>query len=506
MEKNGGRFTLGVEYPERKLGPGERLETAPAVLSATDGDWHRGLEAYRGWLRQWYRPRSPRKAWFREIFNFRQRFLWSWDPLAEVTDGSLPLGCAVEEARREFGGIDYLHLFDWGYVGGYGRIYGRTGDYSPYDEFRGGREALRKAVAEIQAQGVPVGLYIEGYLLQERGRLGQEFGKRWQLIGRGGDGLYWPNSTEMFVCPHVAQWREVQASTYAAKVEELDVDGMYIDQFGFANAGKDCWSADHGHKRPSYAVESELGCTRIIRDRIEGVKKNVAVYTEETPVDVTSQYQDGSFTYAMFSSQRTQTRVPLNVARFAIPSFKTIEILYCDKPTGSWATGVRWVFFNGEAIWLEGKADEWFEPETRREIRRCYRILRKHRDAFTSPEPVPLVPTEMGGVYANMFPAGSKTVYTMYNSRHRTVRGELLRMPQGDAATYYDEWHQRPAAVRRDGPSNLIELEIGPHGAGCLVVERLESPPTASGAHQRPAPTNRSRSRGSLTALCGRRR
>jgi hypothetical protein len=28
----------------------------------------------------------------------------------------------------------------------------------------------------------------------------------------------------------------VQASTYATKVRELDVDGMYLDQFGFAGS------------------------------------------------------------------------------------------------------------------------------------------------------------------------------------------------------------------------------------------------------------------------------
>ena len=282
--------------------------------------------------------------------------------------------------------------------------------------------------------------------------------------------MYWPQSTEMFVCPGVPAWREVQAATYAAKVRELDVDGMYIDQFGFANSGKDCYSAEHGHPVPSYAALTERDATRIIRHSIETAKKNVAVYTEETPVDVTSQYQDGSFTYAMSSARRVRTMVPLSVARFALPDFKTIEILYCDKPTGSWATGVRWVFFNGEAIWLEGKADEWFEPETRAEIRRCYAILRKHRDAFTTLHPEPLVPTEQGGVYANRFPAEGKTVYTLYNARHRTVRGPVLRVPHREGATYFDAWHARPAQIVRDGDHAIIHTEIGPHGTGCVVV------------------------------------
>lgn len=173
----------------------------------------------------------------------------------------------------------------------------------------------------------------------------------------------------------------------------------------------------------------------------------------------------------MSEAMHAQTMAPLNIYRFAIPSFKTIEILYCDKPTGSWATGVKWVFFNGEAIWLEGPAVEWFEPETRVAIRRCHQILRTHRDAFTTLQPAPLVPTEIGGVFANAFPAGNKTVYTLYNARHRTVRGEVLRVPHREGAAYYDAWHQCAAVVRRDGQDDVILLEIGPQDVGCVAVQ-----------------------------------
>jgi hypothetical protein len=470
LKKEASTFTIGVEYPEQTLKPGERFRTPPAVLAATDGDWHRGLEAYRRWLDTWYRPLSPRKPWFREVFNFRQRFLWTQDPLYNTRDGTLQLNRAIEEARQEFGGIDYLHLFDWGNCGRYGRIYGRTGDYSPYDYLLGGQESLRKAIAAVQAQGVPVGLYIEGYLLEERGKLGRTSGRQLQSIGPDGKGRYWPDSSEMFMCAGGKQWQEVQASTYAAKVRELGVDGMYLDEYGFAGENQDCWSPNHGHAVPSYAVTAERDCTRIVRRRIDAARRNLALYSEESPVDVTSQYQDGSFTYAMASAQGTPTLCPLNLTRFALPDFKTVEILYCDKPTGSWATGVKWVFFNGEAIWLEGRASEWFEPETRKAIRRCYAILRKHRDAFTTLRPIPLAPTEQGGVYSNAFPSEGKTVYTFYNARRGTVRGPVLRLPHRDGASFFDEWNQRPAHVERAGPVDLVHLELGPCDVGCLVV------------------------------------
>ena len=468
LEKKNAEFVLAVEYAEQTLHPGEHFDAPRAVLSLTDGSWQRGLAAYRDWVRSWYQPDAPRKPWFREVFNFRQRFLHGLDPLYDGRQ--LDLQRAVSEAEQEFGGIEYLHLFDWGNAGPHGRTYGRTGDPSPFDYLEGGQPALREAIRGVQARGIPVGLYIEGYLLDERGPLGRRSGKDWQMIDAAGRGARWPDSTEIYACSYVPQWRQVQTSTYAAKAQQLGPDGMYIDEFGFAGPNVDCWSKDHGHPRPGYAVVGERDCTRLIRQSIEAAKPGVAIYTEESPADMVSQFQDGSFTYAMLSARQAAARVPLNLTRFALPDFKTIEILFCDKPTGSWATGVKWVFFNGEALWLEGPASEWFEPETRAAIRQCHRILRQHRDAFTTGRPVPLVPTLRGGVYANAFPVAGKTVYTLYNSRHRTVRGDVLEVPWQKDAAWEDVWHGKPALVRRLGAKAILSTELEPNGVGCFCV------------------------------------
>ncbi|OQB82524.1 MAG: hypothetical protein BWX88_03924 [Planctomycetes bacterium ADurb.Bin126] len=471
LEKSDAGLRLAVEHAETTLAPGANRDCPEVMFELSDGHWRRGLDAYTAWRRQAL-PARPPKQWFREVFNFRQRFLHGLDPLYDPAAGKLNLQSAVDEAREEFGGIDYLHLFDWGYLPPYGRIYGRQGDLSPYDAIRGGLPALRRAIAAVRAQKVPVGLYIEGYLLEEKGQLGREHGKQWQLIGSDGKGRYWPGCSEMYVCAGVEPWRAVQAATYAAKVRELDVDGMYLDQFGFAGSYVDCWSDRHGHGVPSFAAACERDCTRRVREAIDKAKPDVALYTEETPADLASVFQDGSFTYAMNESRRTLTRVPLNLTRFALPHFKTIEILVCDKPTASWATGVKWVFFNGEAIWLEGPAREWFEPHTLEAIRRCHAILRRHRDAFTCSQPVPLVRTLAGGVFVNAFPAddGRKTVYTFYNSRRRTFRGDVLAVDWPEGATAHDAWNDRPARVRVGGRRATLSLEIGPHDVGCVVV------------------------------------
>ena len=471
LEKRADGMRLALEYPDRAVEPGGRLQAVRTILGVSDGDWHTAYDAYVKWKRTWYKPLTPRKRWFREVFNFRQRFLWSHDPLCDRATGTFRLDSAFNEMEQHFGGVEYFHLFDWGYCGKYGRIYGRTGDHSPYDYIKGGRPALKKGIEAIQARGVPVGLYIEGYLLQERGRLGQAHGKDWQLVSRGGQGVYWPDSTEMMTCPWVSAWREVQAGTYATKVEELDVDGMYLDQFGFANTGKDCWTSDHGHPVPGYAVLGERGLSTLVRRRIEGVKEGVALYSEEAPCDVSSQVQDGSFSYHMRACRASQPWAPVHLFRFAVPSFKTFEILVCDRPTGSWAEGVKWVFFNGEGIWIEGPAQEWFWPQTLAAIRKGHGILRAHRDAFASDDPVPLVATEMAGVHANLFPsaAGRKAVYTLYNARHRSVNGPVLAIPTRPDARYRDLWNGAGLTPTRRNGRDVLSVTLEPRDVGCVL-------------------------------------
>ncbi|MBT3375568.1 MAG: hypothetical protein HN742_40335 [Lentisphaerae bacterium] len=473
LSKDDNGLTFGIAYPRAAVvPPGGEFATVRTIVGFSNGDWHAAFDAYTRWLQTWYRPSSKRKQWFREVFNFRQRFLHSYDPLYDPATGTYRLERALSEADTHFGGIEYLHLFDWGNVPRIGRVYGRIGDHSPFDEYlSGGVKAFRRAIQGVQDAGVPVGLYIEGYLLQEKGRLGQAHGREWQIVTQRGDPLYWQDSTEMMVCSGIPDWQNVQAETYAARVRELGVDGMYLDQFGFANSGKDCWSQTHGHPRPSYTVESEFELSRQVRDGIDASKPDVALYSEETPCDVNSQNQDGSFTYHMRHCRGTRPWVPLHMPRFAIPSFKTFEILVCDRPMGGWTEGVKWTFFNGEGIWLEGRADEWFRPETLAAIRKCHAILRAHRDAFTSDRPRPLVPTLAPGIFANCFPIEGKVVYTLYNARHRTYRGPALSIMARKGVRCRDLWRGSETTPRA-GKEKRLELEVGlqARDVGALMV------------------------------------
>ena len=474
LGKNRDGVSFGVHYlADIPTPPGKSLRMPATCLGFSEGHWRRGMSLYRKWLASRYHLPSPRQPWFLEVFNFRQRFLHAHDPLYDQETGRYRLDEAVAEGQKQFGGIEYLHIFDWGNVPGVGRVYGRTGDHSPFDgTLKGGVPAFRKAIAGVQKQGVRAGLYIEGYLLQEKGKLGAAHGADWQIVQRNGERMYWPGSTEMMICAAVPEWRQVQASTYTTRVQELGVDGMYMDQFGFANSAKDCWSSTHGHPVPGYTVGSEYGFAQLLRQSISSVKPSVALYSEEVPCDVNSGTQDGAFSYHMKSCRQTRPLVPIHVPRFLYPGFKTFEILVCDRPTGGWAEGVKWTFFNGEGIWLEGPAATWFRPETLAAIRRCHGILREHRDAFSSPLVEPLIDTGVPGVFANAFRKGNKTVYTLYNTRHRTFRGTIKGPRRQHVLRVRDLWRDAEVTPLADGLLSRLPVDLPPRGVGCLMVVR----------------------------------
>jgi len=196
--------------------------------------------------------------------------------------------------------------------------------------------------------------------------------------------------------------------------------------------------------------------------------QEIAIYTEEPPADLVCQFQDGSLTYGMNQCLRNRTRVPLNFTRFALAGFKTFESLICDRPAGFGATGVEWVFFNGEGIWLEGEAKGWFKPWARETIRKCHRILCQYLEAFSSLNPVPLYRL-CTLVFAPTFSRRKLRLFTLHGSRPMTYRGGILRVP--------GKWQVRdfrsgkpPAVSYREG-ATIVSTEIGPLSVGCLLFE-----------------------------------
>ena len=465
-------INLSVEYMKKELKPGENLILPESVIGGHSGDWHDALEAYRDWVNSWYKPAAPRKEWFRRVFSFRQHFLHFPIPrkggMFDSETREYHFREVVKQDQKAFGGVDYLHFFDWGWS----REYGRCGDYNHWEQL-GGVEKFRRNLKLIQDMGIPVGLYLEGYLVSPKSNLGKAYGKKWQLLdGEGKPYNYF--APDYNICSAVEEWQEYLARTYARVCREIGADGFYIDQMGFADTKHFCYSSDHGHPIPYPPLRGQRDLVRRVRNALP---PEVVVYTEETPTDVNSQYQDGAFTYAISDYTRPESRrvsddlspVHLNLFRFVFPDFKTFEIIVCDQPLGSDYQSVKQIFFNGEGIWLEGTRNEWFTPDTRRIIAKTQKIMRTHADAFTSDSSTPLVPTLEDGIYANQFPAERKIIWTLYNANYSTVRGELIAVKHIKGSRYFDLWNESELDYHCKRGGAYIRLELGPRDIGCIM-------------------------------------
>lgn len=485
---------LKVSYMERDIKPGESICLPRTIVGVHTGDWHEAMYAYRKWVDTWYKPISPRKQWFREVFNFRQSDTHSrWDYVVEGTKrapyiydyhlNKYLFDETIEEASKAFGGCDYIHVFDW--AGSFTDSRYGIGDYTYYPE-RGGAVAFREAIKRCQAKRVPVGLYIEGYLVRkDTTYVGRTRAKDWNMLGPDGkeygyfsSGNHW----YYFMCPNVPEWQDYYSKMAARVVQDLDVSGVYVDEHGFGDPSKLCYNPAHDHEIPAPPVKGELEFMKKLRMEIDKVKKDVALYTEETPCDYNSQFHDGSFTYNIASVTDKWSPSHINLFRFYYPDFKTFEIICCDRPVGTNMAAVKRVFFNGEGIWLQGPAEggfvhrgykfqtlDWWCQEAKDYVFRMYKIIKEHVDAFTSLCPEPLIETEMADVYANKFPGDGKVIYTVLNGGYGTVGGVILKGDHKPGCRYVELWDNRKVEAKVEGDKATLSFEIHPGEVLCVA-------------------------------------
>jgi hypothetical protein len=347
-------------------------------------------------------------------------------------------------------------------------VYGRVGDYNHYDEL-GGLGVMRAAIKEAQDLGVPVGLYIEGYLCDDRGVWGKPNVAKAAIRLPNGEPLLWDGApNEHMMCPASPIWRDHLAETYRRVARELQPNGMYIDQYGFTNTWKTCWSREHGHPVPWAPITGERDTTRAIR---EAMPVPIANLTEETPNDVNAQEQDGGLGYSVWEADNDEMPHRVDLFRFVFPDFKVFQLTqYHNFDEGDWDK-LKFPFFNGEGYWLGGGTGAYSE-DAHQFLRKALAILNRYEDAFTSDRVLPLIETLQPTVWANCFRGPKQTVYTLYNGEYRTFRGECLKVDYAPGTRYTDAFTGQPIKPRVAGEQAYLPLVLDPQGIGCIVAER----------------------------------
>lgn len=466
LEKN-ETLSMGATYPDLVIQPGQTITLPEARLGVYTGGWHEAFDAYRRWTKQWYQPTTSRKQWFREVFNFRQVFLYpnlDTPGLFDFEQKKLAITSSIENDQKRFGSIDYVHVFDWSQTPEQGRV----GVYDPWQHLP--RKTFNEEIKQLQSDGMPVGLYLEGYLVSPKANISTRPGRACQLMNADG-GRYDPfGSGDDYMCPGVDAWREYLSQAVVRAAKQTRANGFYIDQFGFGYQYP-CHDPTHGHAVPSNQPKHEATLIRQVRSALDDQR---VLYTEQAPVDVATQYQDGSFSYSLLHARNPSSPSRTNLLRFAFPDFKTIQILKGDGPIGEDVEGIRLVFYNGDGLWLVGPSDnqKWYSKPVLSAIRKTQAIRKEHLDAFTSDDVTPLVSTLIDGVYANCFKADQKVVWTLYNATEKAKNRAVLRVPHRSGDRYTDRWNGVELnPVIKDGWATLI-VEIKAKDVGCIIQSR----------------------------------
>jgi len=241
-EAGKGKFRVR-NYPEN-MGFEGRVYCVnyPIVVTSFQGGWPKASEIYRRW--------ATRQAWCRRGKLTRrvdiskwlsETSLWVWNrgKAARVAPGPIDL-------RKRMGVNVALDWYWW--------------HHNPYDVFnpeylppREGVETFVKAVRQLQSEGVKVIVYINGRIWDMRsGSWLEQQAHRAAALDEDLKpyeeryNVFMPDHILAPMCPTTQLWRDKISFLVKSLMNDLQLDGVYIDQVAVATANL-CHSPEHGH-------------------------------------------------------------------------------------------------------------------------------------------------------------------------------------------------------------------------------------------------------------------
>ncbi|RDV45204.1 hypothetical protein DOE76_08030 [Leifsonia sp. ku-ls] len=251
--------------------PGEQRALVPLRLEFYEGDWHAGADVYARWRDGWFAP-APVPAWAREPHTWQQLQLNS--PEDELR---MPFSELVEVGREAAAaGVTAIQLVGFN-EGGQDRD---NPSHRP-DERLGGFDALKQAIADIQALGVKVVLFAK-FNWADRSR--PDFATTWlphAVKDPYGDYYLYPgykyqtatqlfdvNTRRLVTMCFLSEAYLKECLRQFDTLVALGADGILYDECLHHLPSWFCFDETHGHRygAPTYANDLEL--VRRFRERL----------------------------------------------------------------------------------------------------------------------------------------------------------------------------------------------------------------------------------------------
>ncbi|MAE66573.1 MAG: hypothetical protein CMJ18_20070 [Phycisphaeraceae bacterium] len=462
--EDGGWYRL--EYLEKRLERGATWELPECIVSISPGDWRESFRQYRQWVGTWYRPKPAAQDWYTRSFVTGAWYVYS--DLDELVAGT-------RKVRDLMGYCDIMVLVGW-----HGRMHPNDPTHHPdftgahrheysgeYDRDAlfpvGGADRFRSAIRKADEAGIAISPYTNGILINENthrfGAMREKWGIGYRPVDYGDMMGYVP-------CLAYQEWADYFVDCQRFLAADIGMKVIYLDQFG--GGSMICKRKDHPHEAPEPHFDGERRITRRIR---EAIPADVAICSEAHPEDTRLQFQNAFYQGGVLTHVTPRIRVPVNMTRFAFPDVKCFNYIYnYILRDGNWER-LKFVMFNGDAYNLPRSYDPdgWYLPQSTMILRKMFRILNEHADAFTSRDVEPLVPTEIPGTFVNRFGTNEQTVWTVFNANHRTARGRLIEIAARPGARYADLWNDTPVTTRTEGETTWLVVEVGPRDVACIT-------------------------------------
>lgn len=249
--------------------PGEHRELTPVAMTGYRGDWHAGVDLYIRRRAEWGMPTAAPPHWARQPHSWLQLQLNSPEGERRTTFAELP-EIAAECAAN---GVAAIQLVGWNEGG-----QDQNNPAHDVDEQLGGRDELRRAIAECHRRGVHVVLFTKftwadraterfrRHLIREAvkdpyGDYYMHPGYRYQTMTQ----LLDINTKRLIpMCFLSERYLEVCREEFA-KIVDLEPAGMLFDEAQHHGPALVCFDETHGHRAgaPVYANDREL--VRLLR-------------------------------------------------------------------------------------------------------------------------------------------------------------------------------------------------------------------------------------------------
>ena len=467
-DDNGVNYAL--EYTPVAKNNNETWKSVPVALAIIPGDWKDQYSNYKSWLSTWYYKTTPVLEWFKQTFSFAY---YDNNP-----KGNHDFTNATTDFITRFGNLDYLHIFGWANT----EKFGHWGDYSHYESV-GGKQEFTANIKKFQTEkNVPVGLYLDGYLMTDKAeKLSLIQKNNWAI--KQADGKPFRDYNSFVLCPYVKEWRGFLIERYKEVHKITGAKGLYCDELGMSLRSRVCYDNTHGHEVPAYMTAGE----NLMMKELKAALPDVAIYNEFGGTDVMTQHNDGGLTYITswnsYSPEffNVTGNVPYNeiapfyldLRRFTFPDFKTFDVIMTQTPwrNGNWSL-MKFPFFNGNSYFHRIDDGKNADPEALAMLKKIRFIQNKYKLAFSSSDVEPLLETFFKNTFVNRFSVSDASVYTVYNANFRKVNDVIFKVKHKSNVTYKDIWNNKPVTIiKTEDEYDYLSFEIAPRDIACIVVE-----------------------------------